>query len=73
MLDGMKGDSLEIIADLGPGDAQQVGFKVRCSPGGEEETLIYYDSKRQCLVMDAQRASLDLTTDRERGTGRIPD
>jgi beta-fructofuranosidase len=73
MLDGLEGDSLEIIADLEPGDAQQVGLKVRCSPGGEEETLIYYDGKRQCLVIDARRASLDPSTDRsvEQGDFRI--
>jgi beta-fructofuranosidase len=60
---GVEGDMLEIIADLEPGDAQQVGLKVRCSPGGEEETLIYYDGKRQCLVIDTQRASLDPAPD----------
>ncbi|MGH2562844.1 MAG: glycoside hydrolase family 32 protein, partial [Thermomicrobiales bacterium] len=42
-LDGDRGDALEIIAEFAPGDAAEVGLKVRCSPDGEEETLISYD------------------------------
>ena len=57
MLDRVRGDCLEIVATFDPGDAQALGLKVRCSPGEEEETLIFYDRASQCMVVDRERSS----------------
>jgi beta-fructofuranosidase len=53
---GIGGDSLEIIAQFAPGEAT-VGLKVRCSPGGEEETTILYDRRAGRLSIDRVRSS----------------
>ena len=66
-LDGVAGDRLEIAARLACGEAEQVGLKVCCSPGGEEETLIVYDRIAGTLTLDASRASLS-----EDMVGRAP-
>ena len=62
---------LEIIAEFEPGDARQVGLKVRCSPQGEEETFIYYDVPTQQLIVDRERASLDPQTERTIRQGTV--
>jgi beta-fructofuranosidase len=72
VLDGVRGDMLEIVAEFEPGDAQQVGLKVRCAPDGAEETRIVYDVATQQLALDRERASLDLTVDRLRRAGALP-
>ncbi|AEI40448.1 GH32 C-terminal domain-containing protein [Paenibacillus mucilaginosus] len=41
-LAAVSGDTLEIEVELARGAADQVGMKVRRSPNGEEETLLYY-------------------------------
>ena len=38
--------------------AKQVGLKVRASPGGEEETLLYYDTQAKRLVFDSTRSGV---------------
>jgi beta-fructofuranosidase len=39
-------------------DAQRFGLKVCCSPGGEEQTLIYYDAVQKKLKVDTSKSSL---------------
>ena len=39
-------------------DAAQFGIKVCCSPGGEEQTLIYYDAAEKKLKVDTNKSSL---------------
>jgi beta-fructofuranosidase len=57
VLGDARGDRLEILAELQPRDAQ-VELKLRCSPGGEEETSIIYDPHAGRLVVDRARSSL---------------
>jgi beta-fructofuranosidase len=65
-LPGAAGDSLEISVVFDPGDAAEVGLKVRCSPDGEEETLVVFDRPQGALRLDPARASLsDETCGRE--------
>ena len=71
VLEGMCGDMLEIVAEFEPGDARQVGLKVRCSPDGAEETFIYYDVATQQLAVDRGRASLDPQTERSIRQGTV--
>ena len=57
-LEGIDGDSLELAIDVAPGEARQVGVKVCCSPGGEEQTLVVYDAVERKLTIDTRKASL---------------
>jgi beta-fructofuranosidase len=57
-IEAVNGDSLELRLRWEPIGARQFGIKVRCSPGGEEETLIFYDTADQALKIDTTRSSL---------------
>lgn len=54
----VRGDSLELMLEIEPGDAKQYGLRVRCSPNGEEETLVYYDADDKKLKIDTRKSSL---------------
>ncbi|MBP1176435.1 sucrose-6-phosphate hydrolase SacC (GH32 family) [Paenibacillus sp. PvR133] len=54
----VHGDMLEIQLELEPGSAKQFGIKVRCTPDGEEETLLYYDWNQAMLVVDRSKTTL---------------
>ena len=70
-LDGIQGDRLELKARFAWQGAEEFGLKVRCAPGGEEETLIRimasdWQSHREPqhqrrrnveLILDASRSS----------------
>jgi beta-fructofuranosidase len=75
VLSGIHGDALEIIAEWEPGDATDVGLKVRCSPDNAEVTLIVYDFVGKRLLMDRSRSSLspDVTTDDAGGRLELED
>ena len=55
----VSGAALEIVAELDPGTARQVGIKVRCAADGNEQTVIAYDPLAQTLAIDRQHSSLD--------------
>lgn len=57
-LDGVSGNSLELVLDMTAKDAKQFGIKVCCSPKGEEQTLVYYDAVERKLKVDTNRSSL---------------
>jgi beta-fructofuranosidase len=62
LLTDIQGDCLEIIAEFeaeDPETAPEFGIKLRCSPDGEEETLISYTRGTLELVIDRSRSSLD--------------
>ncbi|MBN2476003.1 MAG: GH32 C-terminal domain-containing protein [Pirellulales bacterium] len=58
-LDGVVGDSCELELTIDPKTARQCGVKVRASPGGEEQTLLYYDAETKSLVFDASGSGID--------------
>ena len=58
-LDGLVGDSCELAITFESATARQFGLKVRASPGGEEETLLYYDAGAKRLCFDARRSGTD--------------
>ncbi|WP_425415551.1 GH32 C-terminal domain-containing protein [Paenibacillus borealis] len=58
LLKDVQGDMLEIQVELEPGNAGQLGIKVRCTPDGEEETLLYYDFNEAKLVIDRTKTTL---------------
>jgi beta-fructofuranosidase len=58
-LDGVVGDACELELNIDATGAAQVGVKVRASPGGEEETRLYYDARAKMLCFDATRSGID--------------
>ncbi len=54
----LRGDALEIAAEIDPADAEECGLKVRCSPDSEEETTIFYNAPRKKLGLDRRRSRL---------------
>ena len=54
----MRGETLEIIAEIDPANAEECGIKVRCSPDSEEETYVFYDAGRKRLGVDRRRSTL---------------
>jgi beta-fructofuranosidase len=58
-LEGVAGESCELEITIELGTAQRCGLEVRAAPGGEEETLLYYDATAQELVLDATRSGQD--------------
>ncbi|MNO12503.1 Sucrose-6-phosphate hydrolase [compost metagenome] len=57
LLGDVKGDMLEIQLEIEPGSAAQFGIKVRKSPDGEEETLLYYDLNEAMLLVDRTKTT----------------
>jgi sucrose-6-phosphate hydrolase SacC (GH32 family) len=57
-VEGIGGTSLELGLEMNAQNAQQFGVKVCCSPGGEEQTSIYYDAVEKKLKVDTTKSSL---------------
>ena len=57
-LEGARGEALEIVAELDPGEAQEVGLAVRVSPDRREETRVVYDTRTRTLRVDRSRSTL---------------
>ncbi|MHB8953295.1 MAG: GH32 C-terminal domain-containing protein [Pirellulaceae bacterium] len=58
-LEGVIGDSCELEMVVPEVTASRCGIKLRMSPGGEEETLVYYDAEKKQLCFDATRSGID--------------
>ncbi|HUW20044.1 MAG TPA: glycoside hydrolase family 32 protein [Sedimentisphaerales bacterium] len=58
-LKDIRGNSLELSLEMVPKGAKQFGVKVCTSPGGEEQTLVFYDAAEKMLKVDTTRSSLD--------------
>jgi len=56
-VDGVAGSSLELDLEMNAGSARQCGVRVCCSPGGEEQTAVYYDALEKKLKVDTTRSS----------------
>jgi sucrose-6-phosphate hydrolase SacC (GH32 family) len=52
VLEGVCGDCLELSLEIASSDAAEYGVKVRCSPDGEEQTVITYNPKEKTLSVD---------------------
>ena len=55
---GIGGNSIELKLEIAPGNAEQVGLKVCCSPDGKEQTSVYYDANDKKLKIDTRKSSL---------------
>jgi beta-fructofuranosidase len=60
ILGDIQGDSLEIIAeyDLNSCNAEEFGFKLRCSVDGKQQTLITYNKVHQELSVDRTKSGI---------------
>jgi len=57
-LEGMGGRSFELELEMSAPAARQFGIKVCCSPGGEEQTPVFYDAVEKKLKVDTTKSSL---------------
>ena len=55
-VEGVSGTSIEIELEIRPQGARQFGVKVCCSPGGEEQTAIFYDAAEKKLKVDTTKS-----------------
>ena len=55
-VDGVAGDSLELLVEFESTGASAHGVKVCASPDGQEETSIFYDAKEKLLKVDTRRS-----------------
>jgi len=58
-LDDVRGDRLELAVEVDAGDLPEFGVKVRCSPGGEEQTAIVLNPGAKTLSVEMGESSLD--------------
>lgn len=59
IIDEIEGWAQEIKLQIAPGNAKEFGIKVCCSPDGEEQTIISYDSKNEKVEIDLSKTTLD--------------
>ena len=58
-LHGFQSNCAEITLTIHPNHATRFGLKLCCSPDGQEETVLTYDTRRQQFILDFDRSSLD--------------
>ncbi len=68
-LPAVEGDSLDLRLEIDPGQATEVGLRVRCSPDGSEQTTIAYTVDGGQMTIDRRRSSLDATVERDLESG----
>jgi beta-fructofuranosidase len=56
LIEGIAGNSLELFIEMEGDDALELGVKVCVSPGGQEETSIFYDASDGTLKVDTRRS-----------------
>jgi beta-fructofuranosidase len=56
-LRGLAGDCTEIVAEIDPGTAEQVGLRVRGAADGSEQTLIGFDRTARTLFSDTRQSN----------------
>lgn len=67
LLDGVRGDCLEIEAEFDPGSARQFGLRVRSNREGTEQTLVGYDRDTSQIFSDTSLSSADPETETAAG------
>jgi beta-fructofuranosidase len=55
-VDGIGGNSFELVIDMESAKASQFGVKVCVSPDGQEETSIFYDAAEAKLKIDTRKS-----------------
>ncbi|MGQ9523315.1 MAG: glycoside hydrolase family 32 protein [Armatimonadota bacterium] len=70
-VEGIGGDTLEIAAEIDPGDAEEVSLKMRCAPDGTEETALVYRAGDSWIGVDRRKSSLNEATTRDVRGGKL--
>ena len=55
----IRGNSIELDMEMTVSGSGQFGVKVCCSPGGEEQTTVFYHAAQKTLNIDTMKSSLD--------------
>lgn len=58
-LEGIEGNTLELLVTVDPASAQTLGMRVCVSPDGQEQTVIQYSPSKGELTVDLEKSSLD--------------
>ena len=62
-LEDSRGDCLEILAEFEPGQNCEFGFTLRCSPDGQEQTRLVYQSASQQVTIEREQSSVNPEVD----------
>ena len=63
--DDSRDDRLEILAEFEPGQDCEFGLKLQCSPDGQEQTRLVYQSESQQVSIEREQSSVNPEVDRE--------
>jgi beta-fructofuranosidase len=63
--DDIRDDRLEMLAEFEPGQNCEFGVKLRCSPDGQEQTRLVYQSASQQVSIEREQSSVNPEVDRE--------
>ncbi len=55
-MDGVAGNSLELLVEMESASAAQFGVKVCVSPDGQESTSVFYDAEEKLLKVDTRES-----------------
>src|SRR5262249_14177289 len=58
LLEHIRGDALEILAEFDPAGAEEFGLKLRCARDGSEQTSLICSRKDKRLYLDRRQSSL---------------
>jgi beta-fructofuranosidase len=59
--DEISGDSYELVCNFSWDIVSEFGIKLRCNKDCSEETLLYYDTENEKLVLDRDKSGLSLS------------
>jgi beta-fructofuranosidase len=62
--DDSQSDHLEMLVEFEPGQHCEFGVKMRCSPDGEEQTCLVYQSESQHISIEREQSSANPEVDR---------
>jgi beta-fructofuranosidase len=65
VLEDIRDDCLEMIVECEPGQHCEFGVKVRCSPDGQEQTCLLYQSESQHFNIEREQSSVNPDVNRE--------
>jgi sucrose-6-phosphate hydrolase SacC (GH32 family) len=72
LLNAFASDCAEIEAEIDPGDASEIGLRIRSTADGREQTRIAFNRNKQCLFSDTTNSSTDPETkDLPRFAGKL--
>jgi beta-fructofuranosidase len=59
----IRDDRLEMLAEFEPGQHCEFGFRLRCSPDGQEQTRLVYQSASQQVSIEREQSSVNPEVD----------